>query len=264
MRISPYMAFAKKSFLQKSAYRLNHWLGILNTIIRLFIYVEIYRALYGANETIDGITMTMVTTNFILSLGLESFFAVDDFYLSSRINNGSIATEMLLPVNFHGRMLATNLGTALFKLIFHFLPTFIIAVIFIGISAPASIGNFLLFLLSLIFGYGVLWSISFMFQMMSFWLINVWAIMTIKNVFINVLSGSMIPLWFMPSWMAGFINFTPFASIYFTPIQIYLGNISGDEILIGFAKQIVWIVILLIIGNILWKNGQKKLVVQGG
>lgn len=264
MKISPYLAFAKKSFLQKSAYRLNHWLGILNTIIRLFIYVEIYRALYGSNEAIDGITMTMVTTNFILSLGMESFFVVDDFYLSYRINSGSIANELLLPVSFHGRMLATNLGTALFKLIFHFIPAFIVAVIFIGMSLPAGIGNFCLFLLSMLLGYGVLWSISFMFQMFSFWLINVWAIMTIKNVFINVLSGSMIPLWFMPDWMQGVINFTPFASIYFTPVQIYLGNLTGTEIVIGFVKQIVWIAILLLIGNILWLKGQKKIVVQGG
>ncbi|MCR5116858.1 MAG: hypothetical protein K6A97_05040, partial [Lachnospiraceae bacterium] len=106
MKISPYMAFAKKSFLQKSAYRLDHWMGILNTLIRLVIYVEIYRALYAGREAVDGITMTMVTTNFILSLGMESFFVVNDFYLSNKLIDGSIATEMLLPVSFHGRMLA--------------------------------------------------------------------------------------------------------------------------------------------------------------
>ena len=71
MRLFPYFAFAKKSFLQKSAYRMDHWMGILNTIIRLFIFVEIYRALYGGRDCVDGITMSMVTTNFILSLGLQ-------------------------------------------------------------------------------------------------------------------------------------------------------------------------------------------------
>ena len=155
MKISPYMAFAKKSFLQKSAYRLEHWMGILNTLIRLVIYVEIYRALYGGRETVDGITMSMVTTNFILSLGLESFFVVNDYYLSSRLYDGSIATEMLLPVSFHGRMLADNLGTAAFKLIFHFVPAMIVACLFIGIQTPAGPGMFGLFILSALLGYGV-------------------------------------------------------------------------------------------------------------
>ena len=264
MTISPYLAFAKKSFLQKSAYRLDHWMGILNTLIRLVIYVEIYRALYGGRQTVDGITMSMVTTNFILSLGLESFFVVNDFYLANRIYNGSIATEMLLPVSFHGRMLADNLGVAAFKLIFHFVPAMLVAVLFIGIAAPADAGAFGLFVLSALFGYGVLWSLSFLFQMFSFWLINVWAIMTIKNVFINVLSGSMIPLWFMPELARKIIAFTPFESIYFTPVQIYLGNISGGEIVAGFIKQFVWIACLMSAGFILWNKGKKKLVVQGG
>ena len=264
MKLTPYYAFAKKSFLQKSAYRLDHWLGILNTLIRLFIYVEIYRALYGGADSVDGITMTMVTTNFLLSLGLETFFAVDDFYLSGRIGNGSIATELLLPVSFHGRMLATNLGVAAFKLLFHFIPAFVIGVLSIGMAAPADALSMLLFLLSMLLGYGVLWSISFMFQMFSFWLINVWAIMTIKNVFVNVLSGSMIPLWFMPDWMRGVIEYTPFSSIYFTPVQIYLGDVEGSQLVYSFLRQIFWICILLVIGSILWKKGQKKLVVQGG
>ena len=264
MTISPYLAFAKKSFLQKSAYRLDHWMGILNTLIRLVIYVEIYRALYGGREAVDGITMSMVTTNFILSLGLESFFVVNDYYLSYKINDGSIATEMLLPVSFHGRMLADNLGIAAFKLIFHFVPAMLVAVLFIGIAAPASAGSFGLFVLSALFGYGVLWSLSFMFQMFSFWLINVWAIMTIKNVFVNVLSGSMIPLWFMPEAVRKIIAFTPFEGIYFTPVQIYLGSISGCEVVAGFVKQFIWIICLMTCGFILWKKGTKKLVVQGG
>lgn len=264
MELSPYLAFAKKSFLQKSAYRIDHLMGILNTIIRLFIFVEIYIALYRNRDVVDGITMTMVTTNFILSICLEAVFAVDDFYLSSKIQNGSIATEILLPVSFHGRMLATNLGVALFRLIFHFVPALIIAVIFVGMAAPSSTGALFMFLLSTLLGYGVLWSISFLFQMFSFWLINVWAIMTIKNVFINVLSGSMIPLWFMPEWMLGIMRFTPFSSIYFTPVQIYLGNLKGGDMIESFVTQVIWIVILMAFGMFLWHKGQKKLVVQGG
>lgn len=260
----PYLAFVKKSFLGRSAYRFDHFMGILNTILRIFIFWEIYRALYGSRTEVDGITITMVATNFILSLGLDSVFFVNDYYLPDRIQNGSIATELLLPVSFHGRMLADNLGHALFQLLFHFVPAVTVSVIFIGIAAPASPLMLLLFLLGAFFGYGVLWTISFAAQMLSFWLINVWSIMTIKNVFINVLSGSMIPLWFMPDWMRGVIRFTPFSSIYFTPVQIYLGQLSSSEILHCFLIQFFWIVCLFSIGMFLWKRGQKKLVVQGG
>ncbi len=264
MKIKSYLAFARKSFLSKSAYRFEHWMGIFNTVLQLFIFWGIYRALYGNRTEVDGITMTMVTTNFVLSMGLGSAFYTNDFYLPGKIWDGSIANELLLPVNFQGRMLADNLGHACFKLIFHFTPVALIGAAAMGILPPAGVKAFCLFLFSTLLGYGVLWSVSFAVQMLAFWLINIWSVVTIKNVFVNVLSGAMIPLWFMPHWMKGVMNWTPFSSIYFTPIQIYLGQISGWEIGVKCLIQMGWIVVIFALGCILWNRGQRKLVVQGG
>lgn len=264
MRLAPYLAYAKKSFLARSAYRFNHIMGIVNVLLRVFIYWEIYRTLYGGRNEVDGISLMMVATNFVLSLCMDAVFKVNDFFIPDKIRDGSIANELLRPISIQGRMAAENLGDALFELIFRFVPALLVSVLFVGIMKPAGVWMFLLFLVSAVLGYGVLWTISLVTQMLSFWLINVWSIVTIKNVFINVLSGSMIPLWFMPEWMGAFIRFTPFASIYFTPIQIYLGRLSYSEIFIQCLIQIFWIGIVYALGNFLWLKGQRKLVVQGG
>lgn len=264
MKVAPYMAFAKKSFLNRSAYRFDHLMGILDTLLKIFIFWEIYQALYGSRTEIDGITIRMVSTSFVLSICLGAIFYVDENYIPSRIHDGSIANELLRPVSMQGRMIAENWGTALFRLIFHFIPAFLVAVFTIGIEKPA--GPFMLFLfgISALLGYGVLWTISFVVQMTSFWLLNIWSLTTIKNVFLNILSGSMIPLWFMPQWMEPVLDATPFASIYFTPVQIYLGQLTYEEIAYKCVVQLIWIVILYGVGNYLWMRGQKKLVVQGG
>lgn len=261
---TPYLAFAKKSFIMRRAYRAEHIMGIVNTIIQIFVFWEIYRSLYGVKNEIDGISMKMVTTNFILSIGLGAVFFVRDFYLPDKIRDGSIANELLLPISFKGRMLADNLGNAMFNLIYHFLPAFLVSIMIMGIQSPKTGVNFILFLGSSLLGYGVLWTISFLVQVSSFWLINVWSLVTIKNVLLNVLSGSMIPLWFMPEWMQKILMFTPFPSIYFTPIQIYLGQLTYEEMIKKCLVQIVWIMVLYFIGDYLWEKGKKKLVVQGG
>lgn len=260
----PYWAFAKKSFLEKSAYRFNHWMGIFNTCLQIFIFWGIYKALYGGRAEVDGITLSAVTTNFILSMGLGAAFSVNDNFLSSKIRDGSISNELLRPVSFKGRMLAENIGSAAFGLLFHFVPALLLAALTIGMQAPAGAGMFVLFLASALLGFGVLWTISFAVQMAAFWLINIWSLMTIKNVCLNVLSGSMLPLWFMPEWMRGVIKFTPFSSIYFTPVQIYLGQLSLGQIVQKCAVQAVWIVLIYLLGNLLWVRGQRKLVIQGG
>jgi len=104
MRIlEPYIAYFKKSFLSKSAYRFDHLMSILSTCLRIFIFWEIYRALYGTKQEVDGITMAMVTTNFILSMGLDAVFYMNDYFLPNKIYDGSIAIELLRPMSFQGR-----------------------------------------------------------------------------------------------------------------------------------------------------------------
>lgn len=260
----PYIAYGKKSFLERTAYRFDHLMGILLTCLQIFIFWEIYTALYGEKAQVNGVTLSMVTTNFILSMGLGAVFSVNDFFIPGKLWDGSISTELLRPISVKGRMIAENMGNAVFQLIFHFFPVLVIAVLAIGMELPKSELSFCLFLCSALLGYGVLWTISFAAQMTAFWLMNIWSLITIKNVFVNVLSGSMIPLWFMPQWMQGIMRFTPFSSIYFTPVQIYLGQLSSGEIAIRCSVQVIWIVMLYMLGDFLWKKGQKKLVVQGG
>lgn len=264
MRLLPYFAYARKCFLNRSAYRFDLFMNILSTCLRIFIFWEIYKALYVGRNAVDGITMSMVTTNFILSIGLEAAFFTDDYFLPRHIWDGSISTELLRPISFRGRMLAENLGSVLFQLAFCFIPALLVSVAIMGMYPPVNVGTFCFFFLSALLGYGVLWAISFAVQMTAFWLVNIWSLNTIKTVLINVLSGSMIPLWFMPDWMQEVLRFTPFSSIYFTPVQIYLGQLPIGEILTRYLVQIFWIVLIFIIGSILWDKGQKKLVVQGG
>ncbi len=261
---TPYLEFARKVFQNKMAYRFDYIIGVINTCMQIFIFWCIYKALYRTATEVNGITLTMVTTNFVLSLGLSNAYAINDFFVQWKINDGTIGNEFLKPVNFKGRMMAETLGMVAFQLLFNFLPALIIVVVVLGITPPANVLAFVLFFISAVFGFFVLWGISFIVQMSAFWFINVWSISTIKNVLVNVLSGSMLPLWFMPEPVMKIIRFTPFDSIYFTPIRIYMGEIEGNVIMLYFIRQIFWILILYIIGDILWRIGQRKIVIQGG
>ena len=49
-----------------------------------------------------------------------------------------------------------------------------------------------------------------------------------------------------------------------TPLLIYSGNIAGTEILKGIAMQIIWMIILIVIGKVLMNHSIKHVVVQGG
>lgn len=259
-----YVEFALKKFQNKMAYRLEFFMGILNTVITIVVYLCIYKALYGDMQEVDGITFSMVATHFAISLGLSGAFEYNEMFLQDKVHDGSITNEFLKPVNFVFRLMAENIGEGLFKVIFNFFPAVVITMFYVKLSPPVSVINMVVMLISVILGYLILWLIGFIVQTWSLWLFSVWGIMTIKNVFVKILSGTLLPLWFMPEIVRKIISFTPFESIYFTPIQIYLGEIQGVELLNKMFIQVVWIGILGIIAGAFWKKGTKKLVVQGG
>lgn len=259
-----YLEFAIKKFQNKMAYRLEFFMGIMNTVITIVVYLCIYKALYGGAEEIDGITFGMVATNFVISLGLSNAFEFNEMFLQDKIRDGSITNEFLKPVNFVFRMLSENAGEGTFKVLFHFVPALVFTVFYTRLCPPESFWNLAVMIISVILGYLILWLISFIVQTWSFWLFSVWGIVTIKNVFVKVLSGTLLPIWFMPAILRKMISFTPFESIYFTPVQIYLGEIKGLEILKGMGIQALWIIALGLIANLFWKKGVKKLVIQGG
>ena len=259
-----YVEFALKKFQNKMAYRLDFFMGIVNTFITIVVYLCIYKALYGDASQVDGITFNMVATNFVFSLGLSAAFEFHEMFLQDKIKSGTIATEFLKPVNFMLRLLAENVGEGAFKMMFHFLPALLLTLLFTEICPPASLFHFFIMLISVAMGYLILWLISFIVQTWSFWLFSVWGIMTIKNVIVKILAGTLLPLWFMPEGLRKIISLTPFESIYFTPIQIYLGEVQGEVLLTKMAVQLLWIGILWMMAQFFWSRGTKKLVVQGG
>ena len=259
-----YVEFAIKKFQDKMAYRLDFFMGIINTAITIAVYLCIYRALYGNASEVDGISYSMVATNFVITLGLSSAFRYNEMFLQDKIRDGSISNEFLKPVSFTLRLLAENIGEGAFKILFHFIPALLFTLLYTKLCPPQSVLNLIVMFCSVVLGYLILWLISFIIQTWSFWLFSVWGIITIKNVFVNILAGTLLPLWFMPETLKKIIAITPFESIYFTPVRIYLGELSGLEIVSALAVQIIWIAILGVIAKVFWKKGTKKLVVQGG
>lgn len=154
--MNTYMQIATIKFRNNMAYRFEYIMGILNTVLNFLVYWCIYKALYGGASEIDGITFSMVTTNFIISLGLTSAFSKNEMFLQDKIKQGTIANELLKPVNFKFRMMFEDLGDGFFKVVFNFLPAVIVAMIFTPIEAPAGILNLALCFASMIFGYIVL------------------------------------------------------------------------------------------------------------
>lgn len=259
-----FLAFFKQGFKSNSIYKVDYLLGILGACIQIVITVAIWRALYAGANSMDGISFRMLTTNFVLSIGLSYVFSFNDYAVQGKLYDGTIAMELLRPMDYRIGLLANDIGNIFFKLITNFIPIFLIAIFGIGIKGPVNLKCFVLFLLSVLLGFFILLGLSFIVKMTTFWIMNVWSVSVLKGLLISVFSGMTLPLWFMPQSIIRIIRFTPLDSIYFNPIQLYFNQMNVNDSIFSFIKQIIWIIILFAIGNIMWHYGRKRLVVQGG
>ena len=83
-------------------------------------------------------------------------------------------------------------------------------------------------------------------------------------VITDILSGLVIPIPFFPNFLQKICNILPFRYVSDFPFRFYVGNITIQEGLYGLLIQVIWIIILVILGRILMKIALRKTVVQGG
>ena len=78
------------------------------------------------------------------------------------------------------------------------------------------------------------------------------------------LSGFLMPLRFFPDWFVSLCNLTPFPSMVNTPIEVYLGVLSGPALAQALLTQVMWFAILTAACWLVMRAGVRRLVIQGG
>lgn len=259
-----YLEFAKKAFQNNIVYRMDYFAGVINAIVMIFVNIAIWRAIYEEEETLEGVQFKILVTYIVLSFLMQAVYIMDEYFIEGKIRSGLISSDLLKPINFRLYVFSYNVGTMIFRLVMQLLPALILSIFLFKLLPPFSMIMLIYFILSAILGYLVLYNLNFIVWISSFWFYWTFSLVTIKDAAVMIFSGALIPLWFLPQGLMDFIKLTPFESIFYTPIRIYLGMIPEGEIITSITKQILWILILFAIGQILWKAANKKLVVQGG
>ena len=76
--------------------------------------------------------------------------------------------------------------------------------------------------------------------------------------------GAVIPLPFFPEKIQRVLELLPFAAMQNAALQIYSGNLSGNEMQRALCFQIFWVVMLIAGGKMLCRAAEKKVMIQGG
>ncbi len=260
-----YLYIAKLRMQTMLAYRME---VITYTVMQALIMLSVgffWKAAYGGAEAAHGVTGDSMITYTVISalMGSLYYMGVED-RISDAVKTGSIATDMIKPINLFGMYFAEDMGNLVICFFQSALPIFIVALVIFGLPVPASLQHFLMFIPSFALGYGINWTFSALFAMIAFTAIDLGPAFSVKYHFVNMLSGALVPIWFFPAWLRTAVNCLPFVYMFQTPLGIYIGKYSISEGLQALGIQAIWFAVLAVIVVIAQKRIEKRVLVQGG
>jgi len=250
------------------AYRARYYTGIMTYILFVAVYYFIWQAIFTGKPEgtrINGYNMAEMLTYITIGWIARSFyFSNIDDEMDDLVRTGQISVFLLRPVNFQLMMFSQAVGEALFRILFFSVPVGLTVLFVFPVNAPASLGYFALFCLSTCLGFLVMASLNFLFGLLAFYLKSIDGIMRAKYNLINLFSGLLLPLAFLPGWLRVPMEYLPFKSIAYVPLNFYLGKVPSDQVAGVLFKELLWTTALIACGAWCWNRARSKLTLQGG
>ncbi len=206
-----------------------------------------------------------MVTYVLLTILLSAIFSSTvEFSLQNRITRGDIAIDLIRPVHLLGIYLAEDAGLAISAFISRLIPLLVIMILFIQVPAPKSLACFGLSIVSTVLGFLILWFISALVAMLCFWYVQLGNLGAVKDGFILLLSGKIIPLWLFPKSAQAVLQYFPFQHIYQTPVSVYIGLAEPGEIVRILLIQAAWALFLGGLANGVLVRAKKRVQILGG
>lgn len=265
-----YIEFLKNSAKKVLTYRFNGSIKMVNRLIFMLVQIEIWKLVYGNNfdkiiKTDYGvITLKEMIGYTIISHVIYTIIQSNSIrIINNKINNGDIVFYISKPYNFKTYCFVESLGESFVSLMLQGVPLLVFGMFLYKINFP-DINSIFIFIISLINGYVIYFMLSFICGISAFWVTQTGPLEMILSGLIKIFSGVWIPIWFFSGFFLDIVNILPFKTIYFIPLSIFVGKLTAYEIAISFVVQLFWMAVLYFTIELLWKAGQKKLMVQGG
>lgn len=230
--------------------------------LKASILVAAVRAGSGAAAGYDVAAITAYTWLSQALLGSVNLHGRSD--LADRVKDGSIAVELLRPVDLQTAGAAQEVGRALFALLPRGVPLVLLGVLVGGMRLPLDPLTIGLGLVSVLAGTTLSYLAVYLVAVAGFWTVETRGLQRAYMIVSGFLAGLFVPVALFPGWLRAIALATPFPSMLQTPIDVLSGHVDGAAAARLVLVQAAWIAGVLLVGRILTAAGRRRLEVQGG
>lgn len=253
-RVGTWWMILRISLEERLVYRGDFALGtlmrFLPIITQIFLWWAVFQAMaqsgdatsqsiqgYGYEDFVAYYLLTMLGRAFSSMPGLASGIA-------QQVREGEIKKFLIQPIDMLGFLLLTRIAHKLayysvavgpFALVFFLCRDYFVT----GWPDPLTL---LAFVASLVMGFVLGFYLEATIGLVSFWFLEVSSLLFVYMLFSFFLSGHMFPLDMLPEPWQTLVTWLPLRYLAYFPAAIFLGKITGWELVGGLAVEAFWIV----------------------
>ncbi|MBI2595394.1 ABC-2 family transporter protein [Candidatus Daviesbacteria bacterium] len=260
-----YWVYFKLNFQEMLEYRTDVIIWTLSGAILPLIGLTIWLAVLGSGAKL-AYSYPELVTYFILAMTVEILVgAWGAWFISEKINNGDFSVYLIKPVSVLTEYFIQNMSEKIFKI-------FVIIFVIIGvvlasqgkIAFPLNILNWLLFFTSLLMSILIAFLLDFILGLSAFWFHEIDFFKNYISLSNQLFSGKLIPVAFLPATLFNLAVFLPFRYIISFPIEVLLGKLSAENVVLGFGIQFFWLTFFFLGYKLTYSKGIKLYQGFGG
>jgi ABC-2 type transport system permease protein len=253
------------SFKQQLAYRLALWAGLATNLFFGLLRAVLLIALYAGRPEVNNLTIQGAVTYVGLTQSMIAFLTLfGSMDLMNTIYTGAIGADLLRPVSFYFYWLGRDFGKSVVNLVGRGVIFLLIYNLFFPIQLPGPLDQWLVLAVSLILSWLVSFTWRYLVNLAAFWTPDARGILRIAFTLSQFLSGFVMPLRLLPDWFSTLVQYTPFPAMVNTPVEVYLGTLTGARLGQALWLQLVWFLLLAGLSALVYRAGVRRLVIQGG
>ena len=185
------------------------------------------------------------------------------FFLADSIRNGALNRWLIRPASTHLDAVANNAGEKVVKLVLIAPFIAVLAVLLRDqLTLPVAPWRWASFALAVVLAAGMRLTLDIIIGSLAFWFEDVQGFIRAFAVIIPILSGAVVPLALMPPTLVGITQVQPFRFMLSYPMEVLLGDAPAG-LLVGFAGQAGWLVVLVGVAGALWRLGLRSYSAAG-
>lgn len=263
---------------ERLVYRGDFALGTLMRFLPIITQIFLWYAIFDGQRVTSGLDLDQIeiagyryqdlVAYYLLTMLSRAFSSMPGLAsgVALQIRDGEIKKFLIQPVDLVEFLLITRIAH---KLVYYVVAAAPFALVFFlcrgyFVNGWPGLPELVCFLAALIMGFLLGFFLEMSIGLIGFWWLEISSLLFVYMLLTFFLSGHMFPLDLLgPPWTQ-LVDLLPLKYLAYFPAAIFLGKVTGDDLIRGMWIEAVWLCIFIGVSRLLLQRGIRRYSGFGG